>query len=330
MNTTSATVRTVGILGAGHIAIKMARTLQQMPGYRCLAVASRSLEKAQDFAREHNIDRAYGSYASLASDDDIELVYVATPHTLHYDHVRLCLEHGKHVLCEKAFMANAREAEELLRLSEEKHLYLSEAMWIRYMPLSQTLQQMLGEGVIGKPRMLSANLCYPVSHKERVSSAGLGGGALLDIGVYALNFAAIAFGADVGQTSSACTLSATGVDEQETITLTYADGRMAVLHSSIVCRSDRQGIISGDKGYLVVENINNPSRIRIYDGLDHLLQTIDAPAQITGFEYEVEAAFRAIDAGQSESSCMPHREILRIMRQMDALRMEWGVRFPND
>lgn len=320
----------IGIIGCGHIARKMAFTLGRMEGVRCYAVASRNLEKAQAFAAEWQFEKSYGSYEALANDPEVDLVYIATPHSFHYEQARMCIERGKAVLCEKAFTANTRQAEELLALAHEKSVFITEAIWTRYLPLSAKVKELLDAGTIGVPRTLSANLSYPISGKERIVRPELAGGALLDIGIYTLNFAAMAFGADVERTVSACTKTDTGVDAQESITLFYADGRMAVLQSSIYVQSDREGIISGDKGHIIVENINNPSSVRVVGSDYQTVAVYQAPPQITGFEYQVKACIEALEKGWLESPYMPHAETLRIMRQMDALRKEWGVVYPCD
>ena len=153
----------IGIIGAGHIAEKMAATINGMPDVEAYAVASRQYGKAAAFAGRFGFTRAYGSYEELVEDPAVDLVYVATPHSLHYDHVRLCLSHGKAVLCEKAFMANAREAEEVTRMSEENNVFLAEAIWTRYMPFQKTVRDIVYSGAIGRPMMLSAHLGYPVA-----------------------------------------------------------------------------------------------------------------------------------------------------------------------
>ena len=186
----------VGILGAGGIACAMAKTISQMPSACCFAVASRDLEKARKFAEKWGIKKAYGSYEEMLSDPGVDLVYVATPHSHHYPHVRLCLEHGKHVLCEKAFTVNAAQARELFRIAKDKRLLLTEAMWTRYLPMRGTINEVLRSGIVGKPWLLTANLGYMISDVERLKEPSLAGGALLDVGVYPLNFAAMVFGND--------------------------------------------------------------------------------------------------------------------------------------
>lgn len=320
----------IGIIGAGHIAEKMGYTLARMERAVPYAVASRDMGRARDFASRYGFRKAYGCYDDLLADPAVDIVYIATPHSFHYDHARRCLLAGKAVICEKAFTLNAREAEQLVKLSEERGVYIAEAMWTRYMPLSRTVSELVGGGAIGRPHTLSANLCYPISHKDRIQSAALGGGALLDIGVYTLNFAAMVFGTDIEAVDSSCRKTASGMDAQESITLWYRDGRMAQLYSSIYAKSDRMGIVSGDEGHIIVENINNPSSVRVVDSGYNVTAVYRAPEQITGFEYEVEAAIDALDRGATEPVLMPHAETVRMMQLMDSLRSEWGVSFPGE
>ncbi len=320
----------MGILGAGSIARKMADTITRMEGVEAYAVASRTVSKAQEFAEKWHFKKVYNSYEEMLDDEQVQLVYIATPHSHHYEHARLCLMKGKPVLCEKAFMANARQTEEILKLAREKNLFITEAIWTRYMPLSKKINEILDSGVIGKPTMLSANLGYDIDHKERVIKPELAGGALLDIGVYPINFASMVFGTDVKEIVSSCIKTDTGVDGQESITFVFNNGNMAVLHSTIFAITDRQGIISGDKGHLIVENINNPQRVYVVSKDYEVIAQYDCPPQITGFEYEVNACIEALENGWLESPYMPHEETLRIMQIMDKLREEWGVKYPWD
>ena len=318
----------IGIIGAGSIARAMAATLAGMKGVERYAVASRSDEKAAQFAHEWGFTRSYGSYEALADDPEVDLVYIATPHSHHYEQARMCILKGKPVLCEKAFTANARQAEALLALAHEKQVFITEAIWTRYMPLSQRIVELAHSGIIGKPYMLTANLGYPIRHLERLQRPELAGGALLDVGVYTLNFAAMLFGTGVERTESCCMKTETGVDAQDNITLYYGGERMAALQCSMYARTDRQGIVSGDKGHLIVENINNPQSVEVRDNDYRVVARYPAPPQITGYEYEVQACIDALENGRLESPFMPHAETLRIMRQMDALRADWGIRYP--
>lgn len=320
----------VGILGAGHIAQKMATTLMGMKEAELYAVAARELSRAEQFANEFHAQKAYGNYEALADDPDIDLIYIATPHSHHFGPARMCLLKGKPVLCEKAFTANAREAEELIRIAQEKQVFLAEAIWTRYMPFSRTIRELTESGIIGKPMMLTASLGYPIAHKERIVRLELCGGALYDLGVYPINFALMTFGNDLEKITSTCMKNEAGVDMQNSITFTYRDGRMAVMQTTAFCASDRQGIISGDKGYLVIDNVNNPQQAVVYNTDHQETARYTCPPQITGFEYQVQEAAEAIRRGAIEPASMPHAETLRIMQMLDSLRQEWGIRFPMD
>ncbi len=320
----------VGIIGAGSIAQKMADTLNRMENAIVYGIASRQLEKARSFADKFNVPHAYGSYEELVADSEVDLVYIATPHSLHYEHARLCIEHGKPVLCEKAFTANARQAKALLKLAKEKKVFITEAIWTRFMPLSKTIRQLLDDGIIGTPSMLTAGLSYAVAHKERLFKPELAGGALLDLGVYPINFALMAFGNDVENITSACVKNEYGVDAQNSITFRFKDGKMAVMQSSMLCAGDRHGVISGDKGYIIVDNINNPQQATVYSKGHEIIKQFHCPPQISGYEYEVEASIKALQEGALETRDMPHEETLRIMQILDELRSEWGVQYPMD
>ena len=320
----------IGILGAGNISHMVAPALVALPEIECYAVASRDLKKAQAFAEEFGFEKAYDSYEALLSDPAVELVYVATPHSHHYAHMMLCLEHGKNVICEKAFTMNAQQAKKICAAAKERGLYAAEAIWTRYMPSRKMIQELLDSGVIGKPNTLTANLSYVISGVRRIYDPALAGGALLDIGVYGLNFALMHFGNDIVRVESSVAKMDTGVDGMETITLHYRDGRMAVLTHSVYCRSDRMGIIHGDKGYLVVENINNPQSIQVFDTKDRLLARYDVPKQVNGYEYEFSEAARCIGEGKLESDSMPHAHTIEVMEMMDSLRKAWGVVYPQE
>lgn len=318
----------IAILGAGNIATSMATTLQPLKNVTCYAVASRDKKRAQIFADKYGFQKAYGSYSDMLNDEGVELVYIATPHSHHYDHIKMCLNHGKHVLCEKAFTANADQAEEVITLAREKNLLLTEAIWTRYMPMRNTIDQIIRSGIIGNPTSVSANLGYPLEHVERMVNPELAGGALLDLGVYPLNFASMVFGNDIVGVSAECIKYKSGVDAQETIMLKYADGKMATLYATFLAQTDRRGLINGTNGFIEVENINNPESVKVYNLERRVVAEYIAPTQITGYEYEVIAAIDAINEGRIECPEMPHSETLFMMKLMDSIRGAWGIRFP--
>ncbi len=320
----------LGIIGAGWIAEKMAQALAPLHDIEAYAIASRSIDKAQAFAREHNIPKAYGSYEEMVADPDIDLVYIATPHSHHFEYAMLALEHGKPVLVEKAFTANAAEAEKLIGTAREKGLFITEAIWTRYMPLSHKVKEIMESGIIGEPRIITATLCYMMEHKERIVKAELCGGALLDLGVYVLNFARMYFGTDIVRTVSNCHLGPSGMDMHECISLSYADGKMANLQAGALCLNDRQGIISGTEGYIRIDNINCPECIEVWRNYELVERYVKPEEMINGYEYQVIECKRCIEDGLKESPMMPHQETIDIMKQMDALRKEWGVKYPMD
>ena len=320
----------LGIIGAGWIAEKMAAALATLEDYCVYAIASRSIEKAEAFAKKWNVPKAYGSYEEMVSDPDVDLVYIATPHSHHHAHAMLALEHGKHVLVEKAFTANAAEAAGLLETARTKGLFITEAIWTRYMPLSHKVRELMESGIIGEPRVLTATLCYMMELKERIVRADLCGGALLDLGVYCLNFARMYFGTDIVRTVTNVHLGPTGMDMHESISLSFADGKMANLQSGALCLNDRQGIISGTEGYIRVDNINCPEVVEVYRNYELVARYEKPSDMINGYEYQVFECKRCIDANLLESPLMPHAETLSIMQQMDSLRSEWGVIYPYD
>ena len=319
----------MAILGAGNIARQMAVAVNGLQSQvRAYAVASRSLEKAEAFAREWHFQKAYGSYKELAADPEVDLVYIATPHAMHYDNARLCVEQGKAVLVEKAFTANAAQARELIRLAEEKKVFLTEAIWTRYMPGRQIVESLLAQGVIGEPISLEAEFSVPLSHKQRMYDPALAGGALLDLGMYCLTFASMYFGDEIAEVTSRAEKLDTGVDAMDDIYYTYVDGKKAHLRTSMITGPVNRGEIKGTQGRIEVDTLNNFTAIRVYDNAGNLLQEPEIPAQINGYEYEVLACVRAMEAENLECEEMPHSETIEIMEQMDRLRREWGVAYP--
>lgn len=313
----------IGILGAGNIAEVMANTINGMEDVNLYAVASRTYEKAAVFAQKHGAARAYGSYEELAEDDSVDLIYIATPHSHHFQHMKLCIEHGRNVLCEKAFTENSSQAEEIIAMAKEKKVYLAEAIWTRYMPSRHMINELIESDIIGKIKTLNCNLSYSIADKERIIRPELAGGALLDLGVYGINFVIMHFGKDFIEPEASVVMTETGVDGQDTIIFKYPDGKLAVSTHSIYGRSDRRGIFYGEKGYIEVDNINNPHTIKVYDCGDALIKQLNVPAQITGYEYEIRESLDMIRRGKKESESMPLSETLYVMELMDKLRKNW-------
>ena len=316
------------VMGAGNIAATMADTVRKIRGVRCYAVASRSADKAAGFAAKHGFKKAYGSYEELVNDKKVSLIYVATPHSEHYANAKLCIEHGKSVIVEKPFCVNAGQARELFALAEEKHVFITEAMWTRYMHFAKTIREVIDSRVVGDPVMLSAELSYPIRGVQRLTDPMLAGGALLDLGVYPLTFASMFFGDDIARVKADCTFTPQHVDEQDSITLVYKDGKMAVLRASMLGTGDRRGVITFTKGYMVVENINNFESLTVYGSDYKKLARYKRPRQKTGYEYEIMACVRALREGWTECPELPHEETLRMMELLDEIRRQYRIVYP--
>lgn len=319
----------IAILGAGVIATSMATAINGLDDSYCAyAVASRNLDKAEAFKEKWGFKVAYGSYEEMLKDPAVDLVYVATPHSHHFEHTKLCIEYGKPALVEKAFTANSKQAKELIALAEEKKVFITEAIWTRYMPSRKIIDDVIKSGLIGDVHLVIAELSYPINGVERLVEPSLAGGALLDLGVYPINFASMVLGDEVTDILGKCTLTDTGVDSQESMTLTYKNGQMAILSASMKVAAHRFGLIRGTKGYINCTNINNVEAVEVYDENHNLLKNIEIPTQINGYEYEVMACKRALEAGELECEEMPHSETIRIMDIMDNLRDQFGVKYP--
>ena len=320
----------VGIIGTGWIAEKAAITLNGLTEVEASAIGSRSQETADAFAAKWNIPKAYGSYAELIADNEIDLVYVGTPHSHHFDVTKQALLAGKPCLVEKAFMANYRQAKEIVDLAHERKVFLAEAIWTRYQPAVQMVRNLIDSGRIGEPRLVTATLGYSMGEKPRIMRPDLCGGALLDLGVYALNFVRMFFNADIMNIESQCVRSKTGMDLTNAFSLMLSNGVLCNLQSSASCVGDNIGVIAGTEGNLIIDNINNPQKITVNGPDRTYIETIHVPQQITGYEYQFLVCREALIEGLLEPREMPHEETLYIMQIMDDLRRKWGVCYPMD
>ncbi|MCL7961174.1 MAG: Gfo/Idh/MocA family oxidoreductase, partial [marine benthic group bacterium] len=310
-----------GILGPGAISRKFATDLRLAAGAETVAVGSRDRDRAADFAAEFGIPHAHGSYESLVGNPRVDAIYVGTPHAFHAEHALLCLRHGKHVLCEKSLALNAGQAERMARAARENDLLLMEAMWTRFLPAVVRLRQLLAEGVIGEPRLFMADFGFRTEFDptSRLFAPALGGGTLLDLGVYPVSFASMLFGAptEIGGLAS---LGRSRVDEEATIDLRHGGGELATAALSFRVDTPREGVVLGTGGRI---RLHRPwwgaTRLSIHraDGAEEIL---DFPLRGYGYEYEAEEFMTLIREGRRDSAIMPLQESLAIMRTMDALR----------
>ncbi len=328
----------IAIIGLGRIAPAMAQTITGMekdPRYsslvRAYAVATHDNPgRARDFAQQYGFQKSYGSYEELFADPDVDIVYIATPHPFHEAEAVAALQAGKAVLVEKAFTGNASQARTLIDASHRTGNAAVEAIWTRFMPSRTRINAILSTGVIGDIKEINATLSYNTTAKPRITDPALGGGALLDVGVYGLNFVAmVTDDAEPERIETSAGMTGTGVDAHSATALYLPGGILATVTCSCVADDDRFGLIHGTKGYAVVTNINNPERIDLYDGAHRLIRSeaLDLE-EITGYEYEVVATVEAWRAGRTEAPGMPHAQTLRLMEQMDTIRKKWGLVYP--
>lgn len=320
----------IGIIGTGVMSERMADTICQMQSAELYAVASREEEKAKAFAEKYNATKYYGNYEALLEDSEVQLIYIATPNHLHYEQARACIQHGKPVLLEKPFTLNERQAQALIDLAEMHQVFLCEAMWVRFMPLMERLKKDLEQGRIGEVTSVTANIGYDLKEKSRVNRLDMGGGALLDIGVYPITFALQILGKEIDNISTSMVRMNSGVDAQEVVNLVYMNGAMASLYATMLSNTDKQGVIYGTDGYILVEDINNYSRYQVYDSDRNLVETVERPEQISGLEYEVEACIHAIQAKKLECPQVTHTDTLFLMRVLDTVRRTWDMKFPQE
>lgn len=321
----------IGVMGAGRIAEKVVDTLNKVDAFTVHAIASRDINKANKFGDTYNVEKRYGSYEELVQDPDVELIYIATPHSHHAEQAKMCINAGKPVLVEKAFSYDAKTTEEVLKLSEEKGVFCGEAMWIRFMPMYRILSEYIQEGIIGHVRSITCSLGYDLRQKERVLKPELAGGALLDLGVYPINLMSMFYGPEMPAISSSCAKFETGVDAMENLQFMYQGGRTGSAFITAMYQPDNNAKIYGDYGYIEIDNINCPECFRVYNK-DHqmVLETKLPDRQISGYEFEFMSARDAIITGKVESPEMPHSETLRIMQICDSLRKSWKIDYPME
>ncbi len=320
-----------GIIGTGSIARQFARGLQHVPDAELMAVGSRSQQGADVFGDMFSVPRRYSSYDALAADSDVDVVYISTPHPMHYENSLLCLNAGKAVLCEKPFTINAGEARALIERARARRLFLMEAMWTRFFPAMYRLRDLLAQGVIGNVRLLQADFGFqaPFDPQNRLFALELGGGALLDVGVYVVSFASMVLGTP-RQVVSLADIGATGVDEQAAMVLGYDGGRLAVLSTAVRTETPQEALICGTAGRIRVHRqFFQPRKltVEVY-GREHT--EIEMPIQGNGYHYQAVEVARCLRAGQLESEIMPLDETLAIMETLDRIRAPWGLRYPTE
>lgn len=318
-----------GIMATGWIAHKFVQGLKLLPDAVIGAVGSRSLETARQFANQYDIPKAYGSYEELARDPDVDIVYVATPHPMHHDNALLCLRAGKAVLCEKPFAMNKKEAEEVIDYARKADLFLMEAMWTRYLPAIVKVREWIARGSIGQVLMLKADFGYrtPWKPEGRLLNPALGGGALLDVGIYPVSFASMIFGSQPDAVKTMACLGETGVDEQFSALFSYGNGKMANLTGALRTDLVDDAWIFGSEGMIHIPDFFYAKGARLLVKEKDPV-TFGPVFEGTGYQYEAREAMDCLRGGRRESPLMTLDETLAIMGTMDAMRVAWGLKYP--
>ncbi len=321
-----------GIIGAGHIAEKFALALNSLKDTELTAIASRSADKAYEFAERFHVRKAYGSYEELVKDSEIDVIYIATPHTEHRKHASLCITHGKAVLCEKPFTVNQREAEVLITLAKEHKVFLMEGMWTKFLPATRMVKQWIDENRIGKVKYLQASFGFysEFNPKSRLYDPHLAGGALLDVGVYPVSYATFLLGKLPDQVKSSASIGKSKVDETNIIAMHFEDGTLADLSSAISANTGNDAVIIGENGRIVVPTFWAAEKAELYNAAGKLVETFSLPFTSNGFVYEVEEVNRCLREGKLQSDIIPHETTLAIMKLLDGIRAEWGLVYPTE
>ncbi len=320
-----------GIIGTGKIAKAFAAALRDTPGAVLAGVASRSIDSAESFAREQGVATAYGSYQALFDASDIDLVYVATPHTEHAANTLLALAAGKGVLCEKPFAMNRAQADQMVALAHAKKLFLMEAMWTRFMPALAEVQRIIASGEIGAVNMVTADFGFTASFgpEHRLFNRELGGGALLDLGIYPLSIAAALLG-PVASVKAQAEMGPTGVDINTAFTLRHAGGGVSSCACSLATRSPAELTVAGPGGYIRMNTRFHQTQSVTVTPTDGAVRTIATPFLGNGYVHEIIEAQRCWHAGLLESPLMTHAETLALMGVMDDIRAQVGLRYGAD
>lgn len=320
-----------GILGTGDIAGLVAEDLADVPGGRLAAVGSRAPERAARFAERHGAERAHGSYAGLVEDPAVDVVHVTSPHPWHREHTLLALEAGKAVLCEKPFSLNAPQAREMIAAARDRGLFLMEAMWTRFLPAVERVRAWLEEGAIGEPRLLQADFGFRPARDpaSRLFDPRLGGGALLDIGVYPLSLASMVLG-PVREVRALGHLGETGVDEQGAVVTGHGEARHALLGFTFLARGPTVATVTGTAGRITLHRRWWSAERATLERADGETETCEAPFDGHGYGFQAAHVGACLREERTESPVMGLDETLGVVETMDRIRAAWGIRYPGE
>ena len=315
-----------GILGCGVIANEMAQAFEKM-GRKVYGVSSRTQTKTEAFAEKYGVENVYGSYEEMLKDENIDVIYIATPHSQHYENMKKAIGAGKHILCEKAITVNDHQLEEIVSLAEEKNLTVREAMTISHMPLFKELKDRIDKGDIGTVKMLQVNFGSNKGYDStnRFFALEAAGGALLDIGGYATTFARTFMDEAPNTILTTVQYVETGVDEQSGIILKNESDQMAVICLTIRAKQPKRGVVTGDKGYIEVYEYPRASKATITNTETGVTETIEAGRTEDALVYEVEAMEGTVSGTFSDNNLEISRDVMKIL---SSVRTQWGMKYP--
>jgi predicted dehydrogenase len=317
-----------GMMGPGGITVQILRDFS-LVGISFDAVGSRSADRAVAYAKKHSIHKSYGSYQQLCDDPDLDVIYIATTQNAHFENAKLALSAGKHVLLEKPFTLDAHQARQLAELSRQKDVFLMEAMWTRFLPNHVALFEKLQEGIIGKPLYVIAdhNQFLPKEIAPRLHDASLGGGSLIDLGVYPISFAHRVFGMPETIKASAALMPG-NIDESVAAIFEYAEGCQALVHASLRVNGPVRAFILGEKGRVELDKpFYEHGSFTIYDNDDQVLFRYEGNIEGRGMQYQALEVERCIRAGLRQSPIMSLDETIEIMEVMDQIRQQTGIEY---
>ena len=321
----------IGFIGCGKMAEKMALVLKNLKDYELYACAARDLTRAIDFKNKYGFKVSYGNYEDLVKDDNVDLVYISVVTRAHYETMMLSIKNHKCVVCEKPFTVNSIQSKEVIKEARKNKVFLTEAIWTRYMPIKNDVIKELDNMVIGTPYLYLANIGYKIFDNERMQDS-MGGGVLLDCGVYPINFVRMFARKSMNDFDANCTLTSSGVDDIDMIRFKLDETTYALVMNTMLSNIDLSAYIYGTNGYMKFDNVNNPRRVEIYsnDRPPKFLKTIEANNKLTGYEYQWIEFSECIKKGMIESQSMPLDETQYIMELLDLIRNRAGIKFSNE
>jgi predicted dehydrogenase len=321
-----------GIIGCGEIAHLFARGVNKLDNCTIVAGASLTQGKAEQFTKAHNIKRSYNDYELLVKDKDIDAVYIATTHNFHFENIKLCLEHGKDVLCEKPFTVNAQQTQTLITLAIKHNCFMMECVWTRFLPAITHLSHLLAQHIIGKIYTIKANFSISGNFlpEHRLRNKKLAGGALLDLGIYPLTLADIVFGKKPSRIQSSAVMSDSGIDESSHYLLDYGEEQRAILSASFIEHAPTEATISGSLGYIRIPDFLGAKELHLYLN-NQPMKVLSFPFdEDESFTFEISHAIECICQNKKQSDILPLHKTAEMMTLMDRIRSQWGLKYPGE